>query len=287
MSVSVTEAAATPVPPPAPEAAVTRYEFIDALRGFAFLGVLVTHVVPRVGGLPDFAYRVAVAGAEGVQLFFIISALTLFLSFDSRRGTQARPLAAFLVRRFFRIAPLFYLAAIFYPWFASRWSGAEVPGASAFLATFGFVHVWHPDTVNRVVPGGWSIGVEMEFYLLVPYLYAKVRRVETAVAATLVSLVAGGVLSVAVRAALPRLLGTERDAAGLFVWWWLPNCRCSFLVSCSISSSAVASARLTRSRLTGRGVDFYSPARPTYLLLLSPATFDFLATKSCTASHSC
>lgn len=96
-------------PAPKPESTVARYGFIDALRGFAFLGVLVHHVVPRVDGLPRVVKQIAAAGGEGVQLFFVVSALTLFLSFDSRRGTQARPLTAFFLRRFFRIAPLFVL----------------------------------------------------------------------------------------------------------------------------------------------------------------------------------
>ncbi|MBP3957673.1 acyltransferase [Gemmata sp. G18] len=207
---------------PKPESTVARYGFIDALRGFALLGVLVHHVVPRVDGLPRVVKQIAAAGGEGVQLFFVVSALTLFLSFDSRRGTQARPLTAFFLRRFFRIAPLFYLAAVFYLWYDARWPDAARPSAAAILATLGFVHVWHPDWANRVVPGGWSIGVEMEFYLLVPLLYARIRRAETAVTAALVSLLAGGLLSTVVAAGLPRVLGTDPRAAGLFSWYWLP-----------------------------------------------------------------
>jgi len=31
-----------------------------------------------------------------------------------------------------------------------------------------FVHGFHPQTINSVVPGGWSIAVEMTFYAVFP-----------------------------------------------------------------------------------------------------------------------
>lgn len=31
-----------------------------------------------------------------------------------------------------------------------------------------FVHGFHPQSINSVVPGGWSIAVEMTFYAVFP-----------------------------------------------------------------------------------------------------------------------
>ena len=83
-----------------------KYAFIDALQGLAFLGVVACHLKPYVPGLPPRLATLLENGDKGVQLFFMVSALTLFLSLDTRGATDTRPTLAFLLRRFFRIAPL-------------------------------------------------------------------------------------------------------------------------------------------------------------------------------------
>jgi peptidoglycan/LPS O-acetylase OafA/YrhL len=47
----------------------------------------------------------------GIPLFFIISASTLYLSLDSKAG-EGKRFTKFYLRRFFRIAPLFYVLLI-------------------------------------------------------------------------------------------------------------------------------------------------------------------------------
>jgi peptidoglycan/LPS O-acetylase OafA/YrhL len=39
-----------------------------------------------------------------------------------------------------------------------------------------FIHSINPYWINSVVPGGWSIGVEMLFYCMVPYLFEKIKN---------------------------------------------------------------------------------------------------------------
>ena len=94
------------------------------------VGVLVFHAVPHAPGVNRLASDVLLQGAEGVQLFFVMSALTLFLSLDSRRRTEARPVANFFVRRFFRIAPFFYAGALFYYLFDRAMTGGRTPDSS-------------------------------------------------------------------------------------------------------------------------------------------------------------
>lgn len=40
------------------------------------------------------------------------------------------------------------------------------------IANLAFIHSWVPSANNSVVPGGWSIGAEMVFYLLVPFFWS-------------------------------------------------------------------------------------------------------------------
>jgi peptidoglycan/LPS O-acetylase OafA/YrhL len=50
------------------------------------------------------------------------------------------------------------------------------------------VNGWHPTSITSVVPGGWSIAVEMTFYLFVPFLYGLIKRLHTALWATIMVL---------------------------------------------------------------------------------------------------
>jgi peptidoglycan/LPS O-acetylase OafA/YrhL len=152
---------------------IKKYEFIDALRGYAILAVTLVHAsqsVPASGG----ALRLLAAnGARGVQLFFIASALTLGLSWESRTAHERAPIRNFFLRRLFRIAPMFYVAICLYLLLFGcsprYWApnGIEWWGV---LLTATFLNGYLPETITSVVPGGWSIAVEMNFYLVLPLL---------------------------------------------------------------------------------------------------------------------
>ena len=201
-----------------------KYAFIDAMRGLAFLGVLVFHASTWVEGLGGPAKKLAAQGNEGVQLFFVVSALTMFLSMDSRRGEERRPTRNFFLRRFFRIAPLFYFAAAYSVLFGHRLTGDPRFDAGALLSTATFLHSWTVDWNNFLVPGGWTIGVEMNFYLLVPLLYHLIRTPERAGWATMMSLLIAGLATAAADVGLTAVLGADRAGdVHRFTYYWLPT----------------------------------------------------------------
>lgn len=158
---------------------LTKLDYIDAVRGIAVLGVIFTHCVQQIKGLPEWFYNIFYSGMYGVQLFFIVSAFTMFHSYYGRQG---EPNAArnFFIRRFFRIAPMFYLGIllyipiklifghIIYPWYA-------------YVATALFLHGLVYEHINTVVPGGWSIGVEFMFYAFVPLLARWITGIQNAI----------------------------------------------------------------------------------------------------------
>jgi peptidoglycan/LPS O-acetylase OafA/YrhL len=213
--------------PTTAQPALARYDFIDALRGLAFLGVLVHHTASRIPHLNPAVLEVAEEGHEGVELFFLISALTLFFSLDARRRSERRPNLNFFIRRFFRIAPLFYVGALFYFWFDRVMTGGAGPGGSSIggiLATLAFVNGWSADWINRLVPGGWSIAVEMNFYLIVPWMFRRLRGVRDATQLAFAALMGGGAASVAMRWLLTRSYpGGSTENILRFVWYWLPT----------------------------------------------------------------
>ncbi len=164
------------------------FDYIDALRGIAVLGVVMAHTV-QLGTIheplnPSLG-NIIHSGLYGVQLFYLLSAFTLFLSMKKRSSKEKNPIKNFAIRRFFRIAPMYYLAIVYYLWqdgFGERyWLGdATRISISHILSNVFFVHGFNPYWINSIVPGGWSIGVEMMFYAILPLLFLKIKRINQA-----------------------------------------------------------------------------------------------------------
>lgn len=159
---------------------VTRYAYIDALRGWAILGVVAVHCCQWVSPASPWLKSLVSDGARGVQLFFVVSALTLVLSVKARMSGERHPIRNFFIRRLFRIAPMFWFGlamSLVFNGLAPRYWAPNGLTVLDVVLTALFLHGWHPETINSVVPGGWSIAVEMTFYLCVPILYGVVQSV--------------------------------------------------------------------------------------------------------------
>jgi exopolysaccharide production protein ExoZ len=150
-----------------------RITSLDACRGIAILMVVCFHVV-LIYNHPTWVIPLAGLGFLGVQLFFLVSAVSMCYMWEQRRNESARPLK-FYIRRAARIAPLFWFAIVFYTLLygtgprPDAWNGI---GPVDVILTALFLHPFSPSAINSVVPGGWSIGIEMGFYLIFPLLAA-------------------------------------------------------------------------------------------------------------------
>lgn len=158
-----------------------KLDFIDNLRGIAILAIIFIHSSSDVKGLSVVTDRIAEYGNMGVQLFFVLSAYTLCLSAQNRRQ-EPHPIKAYYIRRFFRIAPMYYLGILlhaattlfFFREDLSIFFSRYTPGH--ILANIFFIHGFIPGTLNNVVFGGWSIAAEMFFYLFFPFLFPLLKR---------------------------------------------------------------------------------------------------------------
>lgn len=161
-----------------------RLPFMDSLRGLAALYVVCFHVAMLPSQqfiLPDWLRPFIVNGATGVQLFFVISGFTMCLTQDAR---QHLPHSAynFYIRRFFRIAPLYYawlVLMIALTWGISFASFNAQKVYIALYALFGYNFV--PGHQHGLVGASWTLSVEVVFYLFFPFLFKVVNTFQRTV----------------------------------------------------------------------------------------------------------
>lgn len=159
---------------------------IHGLRGIAALAVVLFHLqhIGRVDP-PAFFSFIGRDFGYSVHLFFIVSAFSLMHSTE-RRTDHAGWVAEYFLKRFFRIAPLFYLIIGFELARQFTRGGIRVDAADIlmnFTFTFGFV------PFSGFVWGGWSVGVEMIFYALFPVVLLLIRSHRSALWLVLVTIV--------------------------------------------------------------------------------------------------
>ncbi|WP_404991314.1 acyltransferase family protein [Cupriavidus pauculus] len=200
---------------------------VDSLRGIAILLVVAVHssgfIAPESTWLTTFANL----GPRGVQLFYVVSSFSLFLSFANRQAAHQFSYRAYFIRRIARIAPTFWLAMALYLLafgVAPRyWAPNGVTGIDIAL-TAAFLNGWSPTAINSIVPGGWSVAIETTFYLLLPFCFLWIRSLRAAVFATVLALVVRYVLGNWVfRTQLPGFPEDQRYLPYSYAWeLWLP-----------------------------------------------------------------
>lgn len=154
----------------------SRNNTFDLLRGMAILCVIGVHTVQTFPTQFNCFDRILELGRFGVQLFFFVSALTMCYMWSLRNG-EAHQVGKFYLRRFLRIAPLFWIAIPAYLWLnrgGDHWMQEGISLLQIVLTT-AFLHGFRPDSINAIVPGGWSIAVEMTFYLIFPLLITQIN----------------------------------------------------------------------------------------------------------------
>lgn len=204
-----------------------RLTSVDSLRGIAILLVLAVHVSGFIAPKSEWLTELTRLGPRGVQLFYVVSAFSLFLSFAHRRSAGGFSYRAYFIRRVTRIAPMFWLAMALYLFTSGMgpnyWAPDGIKPADVALTAL-FLNGWSPTTINSIVPGGWSVAIETTFYLVLPFCFLWIRSLRAAVIATSLALVARHILCTWVlNAQLPNFPDSQRHLPFTFAWeFWLP-----------------------------------------------------------------
>lgn len=183
---------------------------LEGLRGLASLWVVLGHICI----LTDVHFPILSDPSMGVTLFILLSGYLMAKNYMERKEvepwTATNTFKKFWLRRFFRIAPLYYVLLIFAIYFGSYFGEARDAISSFYPAThtnssrysdgsmmnifthvsfiFGFLPYY---SFNTVLPD-WSIGLEMQFYALFPFIMLGVMKwgfARTSIAITLLCVI--------------------------------------------------------------------------------------------------
>lgn len=189
---------------------------LDAARAAAIVLVLVAHGTPYwspfLGDYADEVESVAfVAGVDGIELFFCLSGFligSLLLDLQHRNSSW-RAIGVFLVRRWMRTLPLYYLVLLLLLLFPFL---DPAPPERVWSYVLLVQNVVTPMPLTNWFGPTWSLTVEEWSYIALPLLaFTICRRTRHPVAcAALILIVAG----IAIRAAV----GLTQTPWGLVDW---------------------------------------------------------------------
>lgn len=145
---------------------------VQVARGLAAVMVVFQHALDQTSNhpVPGIARLKFLDGASlgnGVDIFFIISGFIMVYITSGRRSDEVRPVVFFL-RRFLRVAPLYWLFTLLMVAATMASPGAVNAGLGSMwhvVSSFLFVPSPRPDGLMHPVLGlGWTLNYEFFFY---------------------------------------------------------------------------------------------------------------------------
>lgn len=156
---------------------------IDVSRALAVMLVTLFHV-SRGPSLPTYPvgdfdiFGFLANGWVGVGIFFIISGYCMGMSTerDFKDGLGIPNYIKYSLKRVMRIAPPYYISIAVWVLIINVYKIAPKPTEIRDIVThLTFTHNLFPDTFFGISGVFWSIGVEMQFYLILPFIIALCR----------------------------------------------------------------------------------------------------------------
>jgi len=144
---------------------------LDYLRGLMATSIMVYHYSYWNGVHVDAGSVLGRLGIYGVSIFYVLSGLTLYIVYKNSISADLRSIAAFFIKRIFRIFPLLWLtitATIFI------YNNGNVGWKACFLNYSGLFGSYHIGGALAV--GQWSIGNELVFYVFFPLVLILSKR---------------------------------------------------------------------------------------------------------------
>lgn len=149
-----------------------RYMGLDYLRGVCAVLVMLYHYSTEYIGVLPASNFLARMGIYAVGIFFVLSGVSLTVTYAARLASWM-DVAGFFIRRFFRLAPLYaflILLNIFVSYVQSVISGSVWQGPPFTHVLANLSLLFGVFRMPYLLAGGWSLGAEVVYYLLFPIL---------------------------------------------------------------------------------------------------------------------
>jgi len=158
---------------------VNKVDALLALRGLACLAVVMFHcIIPRkilIYQNYDFTWLFVSDGIIAVWIFFCLSGYLMGKAFYTQRYTiDISGVKQFILNRALRICPLYYFSILIlgifvYPSVLRMENWGDLSRICLFLTAFPIPLFANLNWFNPVL---WSLSTEVQFYLLVPFIYS-------------------------------------------------------------------------------------------------------------------
>jgi peptidoglycan/LPS O-acetylase OafA/YrhL len=157
-----------------------RLAVLDGLRGLAIVLVVWFHLWQISWLRADVPFTdpplnlnlIPEGGFVGVDLFFFISGFALFYPYAQTLfdGRPLQTLQTFVMRRVQKILPSYVVVMAVLIAIGMSGISSFRDGFRAVALHLLFVHTWFPDTYGAINGVLWSLGVEVQFYVIFPLL---------------------------------------------------------------------------------------------------------------------
>lgn len=151
--------------------------FVDGIRFMAIIPVVILHaserleryvIAPTPGFEQELAYVIS-RGAVGVMIFFALSGFILSLPFAKHYASFSYK--NYLTRRLTRLEPPYiFWMTLFALVFLMKSQLGFLDVSSHYLASIFYVHNIVYGEFSAINPVAWSLEVEIQYYLLAPFL---------------------------------------------------------------------------------------------------------------------
>jgi len=145
-----------------------RYPYVDSLRAFAALSIVVFHFNGYMALPPalEWLRPVVVRLGAGVLVFFVISGFLIYRPFVKANlsGAPRPEVMGYAKRRFLRIVPAYFLALTLT---AALVGKTDVFGPDGFLY-YGFAQIYKEGLELKGLSVAWSLCIEITLYAFLP-----------------------------------------------------------------------------------------------------------------------
>jgi peptidoglycan/LPS O-acetylase OafA/YrhL len=150
-------------------------KFITGLRAYSSLAVVLIHYRFGIPNFSGFVNKVVGFGRFGVVSFFVLSAFTICMSVDR---TEVFNFKEYLLKRFLRIAPLYYFILLLCFFFTSGNDDLfhYHQNLYSLFMHVSFLNLFDSRCINNMVGVEGTVPIEFAYYLIIPYIFFLFKK---------------------------------------------------------------------------------------------------------------